>query len=88
MRIVQHKGKCIPQVHGAVDRRDVAAVRHDVLRLFIGKFEDVLDHLRLGLLDDSLLMPLVYHGNDLFLVLIRSGRIFAKLSGKVSAQRF
>ena len=42
-------------------------VGHNVPRLGIGKGNDVLDHLRLVLLDDSLFMSLVYHGNDLFL---------------------
>lgn len=43
------------------------AVRHDILGFLVAKLKDVMNHLRLACKEHTLLVTLVYHGDNLFL---------------------
>ena len=39
---------------------------HDIMGFLVSKFKNIVDHFRFRGKQDSLLMPFIYHGYDLF----------------------
>ena len=65
--LLQHKVKRLRQRHIAVHRHHMLPVGHDIPGFLVIKLEDIVDHLRLAGFQNALLMPFIYHGDDLLL---------------------
>lgn len=63
---LENKINRISQRPGAVQRYQILSVSHNISRAFIIQLEDIGNHLRFPGFQNSLLMPFIHHGHNLF----------------------
>ena len=80
IRRVRHKADGVVQPRASLNRRNLRPVGHDILSLLVVKLKDILDHLRLVLIQDALFMSLIDHGQDLVFCdgVLQAGCIYAE----------